>query len=158
MTLTICEGEIRKLTREERKTLSGSYKWVVQTVFTYTNTDFANTGIASDDTRQPGRQPSSHVHVQVPLAFLTDGASGGGPDYGSSWLFHDWLYATHEFTSGQPCTRKQADKVMYQVLKHDRLHFYAWGFKKLAAWNPFWVFSRAWKKSGSRGTEFLVIN
>lgn len=154
MTVTVVSGELRKLTPEERAK-APFYKYMTLSQFTFTDTDFEERGVASDAPTRRERSGSSHFHVRVPAGFLTDGASAGAPDLGSSWLFHDWLYAKHKFTSGQPCSRVQADKVMSTVLQHDRMKFYAWGFRKLAKLNPFWRFSEAWKKSGTRGPEFL---
>ena len=140
MTVTVVPGKLQKLTSD------ASYKYVVVSQFTFTDTDCENRGSSSDAPTTRGRRGSAHFHVRVPVGFLTDG---------TPWLFHDWLYAKHEFTSGQPCTRAMADKVVEKVLRHDRLNFYAWGFTKLAKLNPFRGFSRSWKKSGTRGPEFL---
>ena len=153
MTITVVSGQLRKLTSDERA--KSPYKYMVLSQFTFTDTDFERRGIASDALTTRERSGSAHFFVRVPAGFLTDGASAGAPDLGASWVFHDWLYAKHAFTSGQPCTRAQADKVMDEVLRHDRMNFYAWGFTKLAKLNPFWGFSKAWKRSGTRGAEFL---
>jgi len=131
-TLEILSGAVRKLTRYE-KTLYPNYKYVTEIASKYTYGDYS---------------------IEVPEGFLTDGSSGA-PDYGRSWLFHDYLYATHEFTSGQVCTRKEADNVMERVLQHEKLGWYCWLFVRASKLNPFWVFSRAWTRSGQRGPEFL---
>lgn len=93
--------------------------------------------------------------LSVPVGFLTDGSSGG-PDYGTSWLYHDYLYATHVFSSGEPCSRAEADQVMGDVLASDRMYLYCRTFIFLSGWNPFWVFSKAWGTSAARGAEFIV--
>jgi len=126
----IIGGTLRSLTSTE-KMLYPQYKYVTTSEFSYRKGEF---------------------YVEVPRGFLTDGSSGG-PDYGNSWIFHDYLYATHCFTSGQSCTRQQADSVMEAVLRNERLNIYCWGFVKLAKLNPFWLFSRAWKSSGRRGPQ-----
>lgn len=140
MPLTVTLGELRRLTPQERERCNIAYKWVVESPFLYT---WHEEGVG-------------HYHVSVPIGFLMDGASGCAPDLGSSWVFHDWLYATHAFTSGQPCSRREADRVMHRVLRHERLPFFAWTFRHAARLNPLWGFSRAWKKSGNRGPQCLA--
>lgn len=151
MTITVTSGELRLLTDAEKK---GSYKWMVVTEFRFTDTDFEGRGITSDAPTTRDRSGSSHYHVRVPAGFLTDGASSVAPDWGNSWIFHDWLYAKHKFTSGQTCTREQADLLMRKVLKHERLTWSAWVFKRAASWGSYW-FEKAWKSSGNRGAEFM---
>ena len=131
--LEVTSGGLRPLTREERKRFSSPYTHV---------------------TTSPSVYKYQDKEVVVPTGFLTDGSTGG-PDYGRSWLFHDWLYSTHQFTSGQKCTRQQADEVMRQVLRHENLEVYMLFFCKLSLWNPFWAFTRAWAESGDRGPQFL---
>jgi len=86
--------------------------------------------------------------IRIPRGFLTDGSSGG-PDWGWSWLIHDYLYAAH------PCTRKDADDIMCAVLQYERHFGYKWLFKAALWINPLWAFSRAWKNSGQRGVTLL---
>ncbi len=133
-TIRIVSGVIRRLTGIEKLTYP-KYKYVTTTEFSYTN---------GDDS------------VIVPTGFLTDGSSGG-PDYGCSWLFHDYLYATHCFSGGRRCTRKQADKVMEIVLRNERLTVYCWVFVRLAKINPFWLFSKAWTSSGNHGADVALL-
>lgn len=130
--LQVTSGVIRKLTSVEKTTYKG-YKYVTLSEFEYSKGD---------------------RKIVVPKGFLTDGSSGG-PNYGCSWLFHDYLYASHRFTSGQKCTREQADMVMEEVLANERLSIYCWIFVRLSKMNPFWLFSRAWKNSGSRGPQMI---
>lgn len=92
--------------------------------------------------------------VCVPAGFLTDGSSGG-PDYGRSWLYHDFLYATHKFSDGAPCSRAQADRLMREVLAAENHRVYSRVFGVLSRANPFWLFSKAWASSGARGPEYL---
>jgi hypothetical protein len=91
--------------------------------------------------------------IKIPVNFLTDGATCA-PDYTYAWLFHDYLYATHSFLDGSECTRQEADDIMYDILRNDRLFLYAWAFRKLSRMNIFWAFSRAWQNSGRRGACF----
>lgn len=90
--------------------------------------------------------------IEIPTGFLCDGSSGG-PDFGHGWLFHDYLYSTHRI-GDRPCTRKEADELMIRILKWERASYYALAVALLSRWNPFWLFSRAWKRSGERGPEF----
>jgi len=92
--------------------------------------------------------------VVVPVGFLTDGSSGG-PDYGRSWLIHDYLYSTHQFTTGGKCTRNEADKIMEKILSHEGLKFYRLVFFIVVKINPCCVFSNTWNSSGDRGAMFL---
>ena len=88
----------------------------------------------------------------MPKGFLTDGSSGG-PDWGCSWLFHDFLYATHA-AEGHWYTREEADQLMYDILAFERHTGYKYLFK-FALWlNPFYAFSRAWTNSGNRGAVY----
>jgi len=131
--MEVREGRIRCLKYEE-ESASERYEYVVLQPYELSLPD--------------GRQ------IVVPRGFLTDGSSGG-PDCGASWVFHDYLYATHAFTSGEPCTREEADAVMSSVLAHEGRYGYCRVFVKLSWLNPFWLFSSAWEKSGTRGPEFL---
>ena len=129
----VVNGTLRPLTEIEKLTYP-KYKYITMSAFSYRKGD---------------------RYIEIPKGFLTDGSSGG-PDYGSSWLFHDYLYATHCFTRGGRCTREQADIVMENVLQSERMIFYCWIFVKLAKLNPFWLFSRAWKNSGLRGADVVM--
>jgi len=130
---TITTGKLRCLTSEEKG--SSHYLYVVL---------------------RPFKFECNGYEVEVPRGFITDGSSGG-PDYGTSWLFHDYLYASHKFTSGQKCTRKNADEVMRKVLKSERLYIYCWIFAQLARINPLYKFSKAWTNSGKRGIKILSL-
>lgn len=66
--------------------------------------------------------------ITVPVGFLTDGSSGG-PDVGWSWLFHDWLYTVKKYDDGTDCTRHEADRIMYYLLKNERHRMYAFLYK-----------------------------
>lgn len=143
--IKLVKGTVRNITHEEKKRYKTAYKYAVVEPYEYYNGNFC---------------------IIVKEGFLTDGATGG-PDFGCSWMFHDYLYATHEFTSGQPCTREQADEVMETIIKKEReeesilASCYAVSFKyavsKLSYWNPCWCFSRAWNSSGERGPEYCSI-
>ncbi len=131
--LRVDVGQIRELTDDEKK-IYPDYKYVTISTFYCEYGDH---------------------HVNIPINFLTDGSSGG-PDYGWSWLFHDYLYATHEFTSGEKCTRTEADNLMNKILQNERLGIYRWLFMKVSWLNIFWLFSKAWDSSGKRGPTFLI--
>jgi hypothetical protein len=96
----------------------------------------------------------SNVTITVPTGFLTDGSSGPFPDWGRAWLFHDWLYASHRFDD-RPCTRQEADKILLKLIRHDNFYYASWLFCKLVQLNPFYIWTRAWKKSGEHGPQFL---
>lgn len=90
--------------------------------------------------------------IIIPSGFLTDGSTSG-PDVGFSWLFHDWLYATHKI-GDRIITKKEADEIMCEILAYER----APTLRKVVGFifklNPLWLVSRAWKTSGERGPEF----
>lgn len=92
--------------------------------------------------------------LSVPVGFLTDGSSGG-PDYGTSWLYHDWLYSAHRFSSGEACTRAEADELMGDVLTADRMHAYCKALLFLSKKDPFGLFSDSWSSGGEKGPQFL---
>ena len=96
---------------------------------------------------------SSWDGIKVPPNFLSDGSSGG-PDASDAWLIHDWLYKTHVI-GDKPCTRREADDIMIEILKYQRFTWYARVAKLLLRCNPFWVASRAWKRSGDKGPDFI---
>ena len=100
---------------------------------------------------------SGNRTITVPVGFLTDGASGPGPDIGNSWLFHDWLYSKHCFDDGTACTRNDADSIMSQLLQKENLYRYKWVFDRISHYNFFYSFSSAWNTSGTRGPQMLNI-
>jgi hypothetical protein len=91
--------------------------------------------------------------VIIPKGFLTDGSSGG-PDYGWSWLIHDYLYATHKFEDDIPCSRREADDIMYRVLLYERHKIYAFVYRVATSIAPC-VFNRYWLQGGERGPNFI---
>jgi hypothetical protein len=107
------------------------------------------------DTEISEAGPSDDVlYIRVPEGFLTDGSSSAPDIVTTSWLFHDYLYATHQFTSGQECTRQKADEIMITMLKRNGHKMYARFLSFAFRMNPFMVFSRSWRKSGERGANF----
>jgi len=127
-------GSLRLLTPEEINRYDTVYKYV---------------------TTSPSIYKKGDKEIIVPVGFLTDGCTGG-PDYGRSWLIHDWLYATHEFSSGRPCSREEADEIMDEILNHENHRSYAALVRLISGNNIFSVFSDAWDSSGERGPEFLL--
>lgn len=91
--------------------------------------------------------------LTVPSGFLTDGSSGG-PDVGSSWIFHDFLYATHKFDDNVFIKRRKADKLMHQILISEHRPIYAFFFKIVARMNPFYLMDKAWNNSFNRGPQY----
>ena len=95
--------------------------------------------------------------VTVPIGFVTDGWSGFYDDFGGgvSWVYHDYLYAAHEFTSGEACSRQEADQVMADVLRENN-NFVVSCLIRLIVWlNPFYSFSSSWNKAGRKGPILL---
>lgn len=91
--------------------------------------------------------------ITVPEGYLTDGSSGG-PDFGYSWLIHDYLYNTHTVCD-RPITRMEADQIMIDILEWERAGIYARIVAWLVKWNPFGKFQQAWEGSGRLGPAFI---
>ncbi len=95
--------------------------------------------------------------LSVPIGFLSDGSSGG-PDWGTvSWLYHDFLYATHKFDDGTVCSRKEADDLMEAILYNENHVFYATMFAFVAWLDWAGLFSEAWSDSFHRGDQYSVL-
>lgn len=119
------------------------------------------------------REAPLNCRVLIPDGFLTDGNSGG-PDYGLSWLFHDFLYATHVIENRWrdppaiiSCTREEADALMSAILELESItdpdlkwfaRWFEWGFTWASTWNILWAFSKVWESSGTRGPEYFNSN
>lgn len=131
--IRVHNGSYRKLTRDER------YQALKQTGrrFKYITT-------------KPYHFHKGNTKITVPTGFLTDGATGV-PDWGNSWVFHDYLYGTHSYSSGEVICRRDADRVMSCVLKKEGRLFYRAAFRVISRLNPFGLFSRAWRQSGTTG-------
>lgn len=125
-------GHIRLLTDEEKERYP-EYKYVTLSEFYYKEDEY---------------------EITVPPLFLTDGATKA-PDCGYSWIFHDYLYNTHEFTSGQSCTRKQADEVMHNILIHEKNYIKDAIFRFLTGINFLGLFSYYWNRNGEIGVVLL---
>lgn len=139
--LQLILGSIRKLTDDEKELISQKipnhgYIYVVLSECVYI------------DTRKKHQ-------IVIPEGFLTDGCSGPIPNYGRSWLFHDYLYATHSYADKSPVTRKEADNVMKVLLNYENFHFAGWLSCRVACLNPFYLWSKAWTESGDRGPIYL---
>ncbi len=143
--MIVIEGTKRRLTQEEASAYKTRYSWVITSPYTYENGD---------------------EYIKVPRGFLSDGSTFS-PDTGNGWIFHDYLYSTHEFSTGDSCTRVQADRVMLNVLKNTRYEnrcfgiysaLYAGAVSMVSYYNPPYAFSSAWASSGARGPEFLDLD
>jgi len=140
--MIVTEGTKRKITPKEIKKYQTKYRWVITSNYRYEN--------------------NSHI-VEVPKGFLSDGSTFS-PDFGSGWIFHDYLYASHNFCDNKECGRIEADQIMIDILKNTKYDgfistYYAYMFSGLvyamSYYNLFYSFSDAWNSSGSRGCEFL---
>ena len=130
-TISLYVGNVRRLTDMERKRYP-KFKYVL-----------SNDCICVIDGKK----------IVIPKGFLTDGSSGG-PDMGWSWVIHDYLYSTHKFHDGTPCTQKEADMIMYHILKFERHHAYANLFVIVKMLGRCF-FNRSWRKNYKRGPVFL---
>jgi len=142
--MIVTEGTKRRVTSEELKKYKTRYTWVITSPYTY-----------EDDNN----------YINVPAGFLTDGSTFS-PDFGNGFIFHDYLYSTHEFSNGEECERVQADRVMLNILRNTRYEsrfagFYAAMYggvvSMVSYYNPPYAFSSAWASSGERGPEFLEL-
>ena len=144
--IEVTGGTIRTLLEEEKEKFETPYKWAVVHPYEYKCGDKL---------------------IIVSEGFLTDGATGG-PDFGVSWIFHDYLYASHQYNNGKGCTRIEADQVMQNVLNKEKEEerllcatyagCFRFGVSQISYWNPFWCFTRAWNSSGIRGPEYSHIS
>ena len=125
---------VRRLTCQElddiKKVYPNNFKWVTEGEFKWLH---------------------NGVYITVPKGFLSDGSSGG-PDFGYSWLIHDWLYATHVI-GDRLITREEADIVMIDILKWERAYIYYHIVDWLTRLNPFNKFSNSWRRGS--GPKFL---
>ncbi len=128
----ISNGLLKKLDDKELL-LYPDYKYVTLSEFSYTFGDY---------------------NIVIPKGFLTNGATFA-PDYTSAFIFHDYLYGSHSFTSGQQCTREEADFVMEQILKNERIGWYVSLFKFATKINIFYLFTYAWEKGKIRGVPII---
>lgn len=140
--MRIIEGTKRRVTSEEVQDYKTRYSWVITSPYIYEN----------DENR-----------IEVPVGFLTDGSTFS-PDWGLSWIFHDYLYSNHNFFDGKSCTRVQADQIMIDILRNTRYNsiwstyyalIYSYIVSLVSYYNPPGCFSTAWNSSGLRGSEFL---
>jgi len=65
--------------------------------------------------------PTEFGCVEIEAGYMFDGASWApnGPhnEVMVAACVHDWLYAAKKFADGKPCTRKQADSVLYELMR-----------------------------------------
>lgn len=121
-------GELRPLTKHERAVHKGM-TYVVETPFVL-------------------RLDNKSVYVK--RGFMTDGSTFS-PDIGFSWLFHDYLYTTHRFSTGEVCTRRDADDVMIRVLKAEHRYWFCKLFTFLCRTAPFsYVFDKHYRGKRSK--------
>ena len=52
------------------------------------------------------------------VGFKCDGSSCS-PNVGWGWLFHDWLFWWGKFDDGTPCTWRQANRIMKDVMQDE---------------------------------------
>lgn len=92
--------------------------------------------------------------ITVSRGFLTDGSSGG-PDVGTSWIFHDYLYATHLYDDGSYCSQDEADQIMRDVLIFEGYNIYAFVYK-IVNYLFKYKFTQAYESSKKRGLIYLI--
>jgi len=56
-------------------------------------------------------------HVVIPEGYTSDGATGVFDLYSEAWWIHDYLLDNGTWSDHTSCSRWQADKVLYDVLK-----------------------------------------
>lgn len=136
-------GETRSLTPQEQTFLSNKGYYFTKVITTEYACNFGY--LEGNDIKIK--------HIKVPAGFLFDGSTMS-PDLGSSYVFHDYLYATHEFFTGQECTREEADGIMIDIMKREGHYLLAPLAKFVFWWNPFGKVDDAWNTSGERGPVF----
>eukprot|EP01129_Flabellula_baltica_P017216 TRINITY_DN9478_c0_g1_i1.p1 TRINITY_DN9478_c0_g1~~TRINITY_DN9478_c0_g1_i1.p1 ORF type:complete len:158 (-),score=25.50 TRINITY_DN9478_c0_g1_i1:75-548(-) len=125
----------------ETRPLDTQYKYIITTPYTV---DFT-----INDTEDVQR-------IEVPTDFLTDGNSGWF-DRGVAWIFHDWLYATHEMVPGVAAEKAFADELLLAIqTARGQFPLVVW-MHKVALGFPV-VSEQSWESSGERGPEFYRLN
>jgi S1-C subfamily serine protease len=104
--------------------------------------------------------------IIVPAGEVFDGDSmakrmhGNGTDWDSknnAWVYHDYLYRTHQFLDRSVCTRKIADDVMYLYLKkYDELPTYGFVLDSMD-WAADSILEKSYKNSFGDGGVNLNI-
>ena len=121
-------GNVRPLTFGE-KVLHPKYTYVVTSRFSF-------------------RQGS--LEIEIPKGFLVENRP-----WGNSWIFRNYLYKTHFFSSGQICSRQQADELCERVRKREGHNLHSWLILKLSRWDLLGTFKKEWDFKGSSGPKFL---
>lgn len=143
--MNIKHGNYRELTEKERKQYTSNYKYVMLSEYRYENNGKV---------------------IRVPRGFLSDGSTSS-PDRGYAWVFHDYLYATHKFEDGTPCTQNEADAIMVEIINETEyktwygtmyMSMYSAMSSAVFYLNPFYLTTSAWNSSGERGPEFLPLD
>lgn len=134
--VVVVRGLYRRLSRRERK-LHKPFTIVITEKYVY-----------SDDN---GNQ------LTVPENFMCDGASYAF-DIGCSWIFHDYLYATHKWDNGTDCTFHQANRVMSNVLQDERNRLFRAIFLTGLRLDIIGKFRSSWANSYLRGPQFYNSN
>lgn len=98
------------------------------------------------------------IHITVNPGFLSNGCNVLPDIDSSSWIVHDYLYATHEYDNDMTCSQYEADHIMYDILCYENTwttKIVAFLYKIAITLNPFYLFTKAWNSSGSRGPEYF---
>lgn len=131
--MNIIVGSYRKLTAEEKEKYS-DFSLVITEEYIY----------ECDDKK-----------IIVPVGFLSDGATWA-PDLGCSWIFHDYLYATHKYCNDILCTFDEANKIMANILAHEKRHTYRYLFLFTLEFDIGKNYQKAWDYSFLRGPIFMA--
>ena len=81
-----------------------------------------------------------HESVTVPPGFPSDGATHAIDIASISWWIHDYLYTTHQWDSGRPCSPWQAAMTLHDVLKKEGYFWqaYTWPLATFATHSIYW--------------------
>lgn len=96
---------------------------------------------------------NNQVTITVPTNFLSDGASWA-PDVGCSWIFHDYLYATHKFDDGSECSFDMANNIMLDICSLQRNRAYRLVVSMAMRFDFIGKFRSSWNNALIRGPKF----
>ena len=129
---SLSKGKLRKLTSAE-KFFYPNYSHVTTSESSYKRED------------RTIKIPSGYLTYILPCV----------EGYENSWVFYDYLYTTHMFTSGQYCSRQQANSVIEEIVSLNN-SAKCWILMNLIKFDLFWIFSRSWENKKRDKIQFLI--
>lgn len=89
--------------------------------------------------------------ITIPEGYLINGR-----EIGWAWVFHEYLYSSHMFDDSSRCTRKEADFILLEMLRNERLYFYSSLVRFVLTIDLFYgYFEKEWFEGGFKGPEYI---